>query len=159
MSANPPLATGSAWFSTLSWKMKILLVLGLLIIVLFALTALLNSFNYSVGIRTGVISKLSTKGVACWTNEGQLALPNFTRGGPRSNNMNTDNTFYFSVPNQAVWKQLQALPSGSPVTVEYHQKLFSLAWPLPFFCIRKTDYEIVGVRPAPAFEMQPPVRP
>ncbi len=50
-----------------------------------------------------------------------------------------------------VWKQLEAIPSGSPVTLEYRQKLFSLAWPIPFFCIRKTDYEIVGVRPGASF--------
>jgi hypothetical protein len=151
--------TGAAWFSALSWKAKIPLVLGLPIFVFLLLTALLNLFNYSVGIRTGVISKLSTKGVACWTNEGQLALPNFTRGGPRSGNVNIDNTFSFSVPDQAVWNQLQAMQAGSPVTLEYHQKLFSLAWPLPFFCLRKTEYEIVGVRPAPAYEMQAPIRP
>jgi hypothetical protein len=157
--ANPIATKTGAWFSALSWQAKIPLVLGLPIIVFLLLTALLNLFNYSVGIRTGVISKLSTKGVACWTNEGQLALPNFTRGGPGSGNVNIDNTFSFSVPDQAVWNQLQAMPSGSPVTLEYHQKLFSLAWPLPFFCKRKTDYEIVGVRPAPAYEMQPPVRP
>jgi hypothetical protein len=159
MSANPTMRKGGAWFSALPWKAKVPLLVALPITVFLIFVALLNLFNYSVGTRTGVISKLSTKGVACWTNEGQLALPNFTRGGPRSGNVNVDNTFYFSVPDQEVWKQLQALPSGSPVTVDYREKLFSLAWPLPFFCLRKTDYEIVGVRPAPAFEMQPPVRP
>jgi hypothetical protein len=161
MSATNPtvLAKGSAWFSALPWKAKIPLILAVPIGVILIATALLNLFNYSVGTRTGVVSKLSTKGVACWTNEGQLAMPNFTRAGPRSGNVNVDNTFSFSVPDQSVWKQLQATPSGSPVTLEYRQKLFALAWPLPLFCIRKTDYEIVGLRPAPAFEMQPPVRP
>ncbi len=159
MSANPTVPKRGAWFMALPWKVKIPLLVALPIIVFLTIVALVNLFNYSVGARTGVVSKLSTKGVACWTNEGQLALPNFTRGGPRSGNVNVDNTFYFSVPDQTVWKQLQATPSGSPVTLEYRQKLFALAWPIPFFCIRKTDYEIVGVRPAPAFEMQPPLRP
>ncbi len=159
MPANTTAANGNSWFSSLPWKARVPLILGLPIIAFLGVTALVNLFNYSVGTRTGVISKLSTKGVACWTNEGQLALPNFTRGGPRSGGGNIDNTFAFSVPDQAVWKQLQETPSGSPVTLEYRQKLFSLAWPIPFFCLRKTEYEIVGVRPAPAFEMQPPVRP
>lgn len=110
MPANPTTAKGGAWFSWLPWKAKIPLVLGLPIFVFLLVTALLNLFNYSVGTRTGVISKLSTKGVACWTNEGQLALPNFTTGGPRSGNVNVDNTFSFSVPDQTVWKQLQAMP-------------------------------------------------
>lgn len=159
MPANSTAIRSGRWFSSLPWKAKIPLILGLPIVVFILVTALLNLFNYSVGTRTGVVSKLSTKGVACWTNEGQLALPNFTRGGPRSGGGNIDNTFSFSVPDQAVWKQLQAMPSGSPVTLDYRQKLFALAWPIPFFCIRKTDYEIVGVRPAPAYEMQPAVRP
>jgi hypothetical protein len=147
------------WFSALPWRGKIALILGLPVVVFLVTTALLNQFNYSIGTRTGVVSKLSTKGAVCWTNEGQLALPNFTRGGPRAGSANVDNTFYFSVPDRAVWKQLQEMPSGSPVTLEYHQKLFALAWPIPFFCRRKTDYEIVGLTPAPAFEMQQPVRP
>jgi hypothetical protein len=159
MPANSTAAKSGAWFSSLPWKARIPLILGLPIIVFLGVTALVNQFNYSVGTRTGVISKLSTKGVACWTNEGQLALPNFTTGGPRSGNVSIDNTFSFSVPDQTVWKQLEAMPSGSPVTLEYRQKLFSLAWPIPFFCLRKTEYEIVGARPAPAFEMQAPVRP
>lgn len=159
MSANPTETKRHGWFAALPWKAKISLILALPIIIFFVITALLNLFNYSAGTRTGVISKLSTKGVACWTNEGQLALPNFTRAGPRSRDVNVDNTFYFSVPDQTVWKQLQAMQAGIPVTLEYRQKLFSLAWPLPFFCVRKTDYEIVGARPAPAYEMQPPVRP
>ncbi len=83
----------------LRWKVKIPLLLALPIVVFLIAVALLNLFNYSAGTRTGVISKLSTKGVACWTNEGQLAMPNFTRGGPRSGGANIDNTFYFSVPN------------------------------------------------------------
>ncbi len=157
--ANPTVPKRGAWFTALPWKVKIPLLLALPIIAFLVVVGVLNLFNYSIGTRTGVISKLSTKGVACWTSEGQLALPNFTRGGPRSGNVNVDNTFYFSVPDQNVWKQLEAIPSGSPVTLEYRQKLFALAWPIPFLCIRKTDYEIVGVRPAPAFEMQPPVRP
>ncbi|HEY8162311.1 MAG TPA: hypothetical protein VIF34_08605 [Methylocystis sp.] len=93
----------------------------------------MNLFNYSVGVRTGVIGKISRKGVACWTTEGQLALPNFARSGSlRGAGQGVDNTFYFSVPDADVRKQLEAIPDGSPVTLEYRQKLFALDWPLPF---------------------------
>jgi hypothetical protein len=109
-----------------------------LLLPFFILVALLNLFNYSVGVRTGVIGKLSRKGVACWTTEGQLALPNFARSGSlRGAGQGVDNTFYFSVPDADVRKQLEAIPDGSPVTLEYRQKLFALDWPLPFFCKRR----------------------
>jgi hypothetical protein len=122
--------------------------------VIIAVVRLLNLYDYSVGSRTGVIGKLSSKGVACWTNEGQLAMPNFTRGGG-----DNDNTFSFSAPDADVWSKLQAIPPGSPVNLEYRQKLFPLAIALPFLCVRRTEYEITGVRPAPAYEAVPPVRP
>jgi hypothetical protein len=126
--------------------------LVIVIAVLLGLFALLNMFNYSVGKRTGVLDKLSSKGFACWTTEGQLALASFARSGAlRSGNESVDNTFYFSVPDGAVRRQLEAIPAGSPVTLDYRQKLFALAWPAPFLCIRRTQYEIVGVQEAPAF--------
>jgi len=61
-----------------------------------------------------------------------------------------DNTFHFSAPADEVQKQLDAVPSGRTATLEYRQKYFALAWPIPFFCVRRTQYEIVGVRFAPA---------
>jgi hypothetical protein len=97
-------------------------------------------YNYSIGTRTGVIDKLSTKGFVCWTMEGQLALPNFSKSGSLTQNSGAiDNTFYFSVPDKAVQKEIQAIPPGSPVAVEYHQKLFPLSLPLPFLCHRRTE--------------------
>jgi hypothetical protein len=144
-------------FSSFSSRAKIYLGIFAFFVAVVAVVRLLNLVDYSVGSRTGIISKLSSKGLACWTNEGQLALPNFTRGGARSGDI--DNTFAFSVPDDAVWKQLQTLPPGSPVNLDYRQKLFPLAIAVPFLCERRTPYEITGVRPAPAYEPSPPVRP
>ncbi len=142
---------------SLSWKFKLLAAALVLAALLLGLTALLNTYNYSVGTRTGLLDKLSAKGFACWTTEGQLALAAFSRSGTLgSNNENLDNTFYFSVPSADVRKQIEAIPPGSPVTLEYHQKLFTLDWPIPFFCVRRTQYEIVGVRPAPAYPTPTP---
>ena len=142
----------------LSWKLKLTLGFVFLFGAAAAILWLLNAFNYSVGIRTGTLDKLSRKGIACWTTEGQLALSAFSRPGTLgSRNENIDNTFYFSVPDANVRKQIEAVPPGSPVTLEYHQKLFTLDWPVPFLCVRRTQYEIVGVAPAPGFQSNTPV--
>jgi hypothetical protein len=142
----------------LSWKLRLALGLALLVVVFLILLALLNAFNYSIGVRTGTLDKLSRKGIACWTTEGQLALPAFSKSGNLgSSSENIDNTFYFSVPDADVRKQIEAIPPGSPVTLEYRQKLFTLDWPIPFLCVRRTQYEIVGVKPAPAYQPQTPI--
>jgi hypothetical protein len=146
------------WFKELSWKLKFTLILALPLVAFLALMIMLNAFNYSVGVRTGILMKLSRKGIACWTTEGELALPGFAKSGSlrRSDEM-IGNSFYFSVPDPDVRKQLEETPPGSPVTLQYHQKLFSLSLPLPFFCVRRTEYEIVGVKPAPAYPAQIPM--
>ena len=139
----------------LSWRVKVPLATALLVFLSAAVLFLLNTYNFSVGSRIGIIGKLSTKGIACWTNEGQLAMPNFASGVLRSGG-EVENTFYFSVPDAEVWKNLREISPGSPVNLEYHQKLFPLAIALPFLCVRRTEYEIVGVVPAPEFA---PVQP
>ncbi len=156
--ARGPVGGSAGAFWALSWKVKIAAVVAFAIFLFLGGTALLNAYNYSIGSRTGVIDKLSTKGVLCWTTEGQLALPNFSKSGALGQkNENIDNTFYFSVPNREVRKQIDSIPPGSPVTLEYHQKLFALDWPLPFLCLRRTQYEIVGVKPAPAYPSTAPM--
>jgi hypothetical protein len=136
-----------------------LAAVALIALALFVgLVALANSYNYSTGTRTGIIDKLSTKGFICWTMEGQLALPNFSRSGSLTQNRDTiDNTFYFSVPDKKVQKELEAVPPGSSVSLEYYQKMFPLSLPLPFLCHRRTEYEIVGVKLAPAYPQTTPV--
>lgn len=140
-------------FWALNWPLK-LLVLAIAPITLFVVgLLLLDMFNYSVGERTGVVSKLSTKGVACWTMEGELAQPNFSKTSAlRSKDAPIDNTFYFSVPDPDVRKQLEAVPPGSAVALQYNQKLFALDLPIPLMCRRRTQFEIVGVRLAPAYQ-------
>lgn len=137
--------------SGMPWTVKFAIG-GLIVLALFVgLAVLVNSYNYSRGTRTGVIDKLSTKGFVCWTVEGQLALLNFSKSNSLTQNKGTiDNTFYFSVPNKEIEKQLEAVPPGSSVSLEYVQKMFPLALPLPYLCLRRTEYEIVGIKLAPA---------
>ncbi|MDP3554038.1 hypothetical protein [Methylocystis sp.] len=141
----------------LNGKLKIAIWVVVAALFLLAALAVLNSFNYSVGVRTGVLSKLSRRGIACRTFEGHLALPSFSAStNSRSQNQEFDNTFNFSVPDPGVREQLEAMP-GRTVTLEYHQKLFALDWPLPFLCVRRTAFEIVGVRrPGPNSPADPP---
>lgn len=162
MASTTTAAGPIARFRALPWKFKLPALFAALLLAFYILVALLNLINYSDGVRTGVIGKLSSKGIACWTTEGQLALPNFARSGAlRGAGQSVDNTFYFSVPDRDVRKQLESIPDGSPVTLEYRQKLFTLAWPIPLLCRRRTQYEIVGVRPAPGFspDLVAPARP
>ncbi|ARN80011.1 hypothetical protein [Methylocystis bryophila] len=149
-------------FWNLNWKLKIFVVLIAPITIFVVGLLLLDSFNYAVGERTGVISKLSQKGIACWTWEGQLAQPNFARSSAFGSGRNSpvDNTFDFSVPDPEARKQLENIPPGSSVALQYNQKLFVLDLPLPLMCRRRTQFEITGVRLAPALSPeQIPVRP
>jgi hypothetical protein len=140
----------------LNGKLKIAIWLVVAVLFLLAALAVLNSFNYSVGVRTGVLSKLSRRGIVCRTFEGHLALPSFSAStNSRSRNQEFDNTFNFSAPDPGVREQLEAMP-GRTVTLEYHQKLFALDYPLPFLCVRRTEFEIVGVRPRPSSPAAPP---
>lgn len=151
-------------FMLLTWKQKIAasIVAAIVLIAgpILTITALLNAYNFSHGFRTGAITKLSTKGFGCWTMEGQLAQANFSQSGNlRSRNDSVDNTFYFSVPDSEVRKKIEDAASGGAVTLEYNQKLFVLSWPIPGFCKRRTEYEIIGVKTAPDAVPNAPLAP
>lgn len=142
-----------ARFWALSWKVKLLALVLIPIALFYAVVLSANMFNYAVGERTGVLSKISNKGFLCWTFEGELAQPSFSKPGTLgAKNAPIDNTFYFSVPDDDVRKQLDAVSPGSPVALQYEQKVFDLALPLPFLCRRRTQYEITGVKLAPAYD-------
>ena len=150
-STKTPSLFGHFW--ALSWKLKLLSLALAAVVLFYAGVLLLNLFNYSVGARTGVLSKMATKGIACWTMEGELAQPSFSRSGAlRSGNAPIDNTFYFSVPDPEIRDQLEAVPPGSSVSLQYEQKLFALDLPLPLLCRRRSQYEITGVKLAPALQ-------
>jgi len=155
MSSTPskPGLFGKIW--ALSWKAKLFALLLAPVVLFYVAVLAANLFNYSVGERTGVLSKISSKGFVCWTFEGELAQPSFSKPGTLgAQNAPIDNTFYFSVPDEDVRKQLDAVSPGSPVSLQYEQKVFALALPLPGLCRRRTQYEITGVKLAPAYEQQ-----
>ena len=115
---------------------KILVIFLLGIAALFALYLMLMlSWSYSSGERAGYVQKLSHKGVLCKTWEGELAL--ITLPGQQAEK------FYFSVRDEAVVKQINAL-MGQRVALDYEQHIG-----LPTSCFGDTEYFVSGARKLP----------
>jgi hypothetical protein len=99
-----------------------------IILIGFATMAYFYFGNYSEGVRSGVVVKVSKKGVLFKTYEGQLNLLTF--GASRSQNMVAE-TFDFSVPtNEAeVIKVLEEVSlSGERVSLHYVEKFMTFPW-------------------------------
>ena len=98
------------------------------VIVGFAALAYLYFGDYSEGVRSGVVVKISKKGFIFKTYEGQLNLMTF--GASRSQNMVAE-TFEFSVPSheQAIIKTLEDVSlSGERVSLYYVEKFAAFSW-------------------------------
>lgn len=94
----------------------------------FALLAYFYFGNYSEGVRSGVVVKVSKKGILFKTYEGQLNLLTF--GASKSMNMVAE-TFDFSVPTHEadVIKELETVSlSGERVELRYVEKYMKLPW-------------------------------
>ena len=89
-----------------------------LVWVLLALTVLGCGRGYSEGDRTGILYKLSYKGLVWKSWEGELLL-----GGSKSTEQGVvANTWAFTIVDPSLVKSAQAYEkSGSPVTVHYVQ--------------------------------------
>jgi hypothetical protein len=91
-----------------------------------------NSIQYGEGVRTGMVNKLSKKGLFWKTYEGQMALEGIVSG----KNYSGANVWDFSLDRQAnhgedtnalATKLIDYTRSGTKVTVKYAQPL--TAWP------------------------------
>nr|MBI4157176.1 hypothetical protein [Candidatus Woesearchaeota archaeon] len=105
-----------------------------------------NSHEYSNGIRTGMINKISKKGLIWKTYEGQMALEGIVSDGQRMG----ANVWDFSIDNQArnkenieelAKKAQEYLESGTQVKVRYREVLWGWPWR------GSTDYYIQAVEP------------
>lgn len=95
-------------------------------------------YTYSEGERTGVVYKLSHKGVVCKTYEGQMNLGGMATDG---NGQAVPNTWHFSAVDPQVVKQInQAAESGRRVTLEYVEYLSG------GLCTAPTNYVIRAVK-------------
>ena len=125
--------------------MKIVKRIVLIVLLLgFALMAYFYFGTYSEGVRSGVVVKVSKKGVLFKTYEGQLNLLTF--GASRSQNMIAE-TFDFSVPTNEldVIKILEEVSlSGERVSLHYVEKFMTFPWR------GDTKYLIIKVERQPA---------
>ncbi len=131
----------AAQVGRLTWKwikrIFFIVLLGVIAWICFLLFA-----NYSEGVRTGYVVKISRKGVLFKTNEGEL---NF--GFPQVNTLpgaTSQNIWMFSVPDSDVAHQIQkASETGQKVSLHYKQKYMKL------FFIGDTDYLVYKIEPSP----------
>ena len=90
-----PSSLGRFW--ALPWKMKLLSLLIVPIALFYLSPCRRASLTIRLASAPACSQRLSTKGVACWTMEGELAQPSFSKSGAsRSKDAPIDNTFYFS---------------------------------------------------------------
>jgi hypothetical protein len=122
------LAIARAW----RWKLVALLLVVLPLLGFAAWTWLTLHISYSSGERVGYVQKISKKGWACKTWEGELAM--VTMPGTAAQ------IFAFSVRDDAVARSLTDA-AGKRVALSYEQHRG-----VPSDCFGETQYFITGVR-------------
>jgi hypothetical protein len=120
-------AEGKKWLRRVVVATVLLVIVGSSLYMLFAL-----KFSYSSGERVGFVQKLSKRGWVCKTNEGELAMVNMA--GQQAQ------MFVFTVPDDAVVKQIEAL-AGHRVVLEYEEHRG-----IPSSCFGDTEYFVVNVK-------------
>lgn len=109
-------------------------------IIVFAITLWITLYGpgilYSEGTRSGVVTKISNKGVLFKTNEGELSL---------QRNTNVDgqiitDVFYFSVEEEKIVNDIRdAEKSGDRITLRYKEYI------LRGYYKGMTPYNVIGV--------------
>jgi len=116
----------------LPWFIRLLLPLGIIGGLFAAYVWLVLSWSYSEGERAGYVQKLSRKGWACKTWEGELAMVSM----PGS----LAEKFYFSVRDDGVAQTInQSL--GKRVALTYQEHVG-----VPTTCFGETRYFVTAIR-------------
>lgn len=103
-------------------RTKIISVVVSAFLLIIGFVHLISSITYSNGERTGVISKVSNKGLFFKTWEGELSMGNFDQGG-------IPTLWQFSVADKDVVKEItETQRSGSRVTLVYEEKIIVYPW-------------------------------
>jgi len=105
-------------------RISILIVLVLIGYILFVYYA-----QYSSGVRSGVVVKISQKGVLFKTSEGQLNLQSF--GAVKKEDNQLSEVFEFSVDraHEDIYQTLQDVSlTGERVSLHYVQRYAALPW-------------------------------
>jgi hypothetical protein len=119
------------------WLVYFVLTLLVLPPVIFAVWAWGSlHFVYARGERSGFVQKISLKGWACKTWEGELAMANLPGTMPQ--------IFYFTVPSTAVANQItQSIGQRVALSYDEHRGI-------PSTCFGETQHFVTAVRVAPA---------
>ncbi len=99
---------------------KLLIMLSIAAVVLFAIYYFYRTYTFSEGTRSGILVKISKKGYMFKTYEGQLHI-----GG--SSIMNAKSVFDFSVADEKTYLESQNL-EGKDVKIHYQQKNNAFFW-------------------------------
>ncbi len=112
--------------------MTLFLLLGLPLLGFAAWTWISLNVSYSNGERVGYVQKISKKGWACKTWEGELSMISIPGSVPQ--------TFAFTVRDEAVARNLLDA-AGKRVAITYDQHRF-----VPSDCFGETEYFVTAIR-------------
>ncbi len=112
--------------------MTLLLLLGLPLLGFAAWTWISLNVSYSNGERVGYVQKISKKGWACKTWEGELSMISIPGSVPQ--------IFAFTVRDEAVARNLLDA-AGKRVAITYDQHRF-----VPSECFGETEYFVTAIR-------------
>lgn len=97
----------------------------LILVLLIGFGAFMFFANFSEGVRSGVLMKISKKGIVFKTHEGQLNIGGFDQGADAS----MSNVWEFSVTDEAVLQELEdAMDHSQRVKLHYKEKYMTLPW-------------------------------
>lgn len=109
---------------------KILLWFSFIVILSLTATYLFLVYaNYSTGVRSGFVVKVSEKGYLAKTYEGQINIETF--GAIKNNPNQLTSTWEFSIPKDRpdIYEKLQKVSlTGERVNVKYEEKFATLWW-------------------------------
>lgn len=132
-------------------KKIVFIALAAVLLIGIAVASFFYFGNYSSGIRSGVVVKLSKKGFLFKTYEGQMNIGTF--GAFKNDNNQLSTVFDFSVPpdREAVVKELEAVSlTGERINLHYEEKFFKYFW------LGDTKYLITKVERLPALPQPSP---
>jgi hypothetical protein len=122
---------------------RVLIALAVIVLIAFAYSAIVLTWNYSSGERAGWVQKLSKKGWLCKTWEGELSLVSMPGAAPEK--------FLFTVRDGDVAEQINKV-MGKRVSLHYEEKVG-----LPTTCFGETRSFVTGVRVQDEISLMPGV--
>jgi hypothetical protein len=110
-------------------RRKFFWLLAIILLGFAIYAAIILYYPYSEGTRSGILRKLSHKGMVFKTWEGELQMSAVMVPNPSDDNIAGGNIWLFSVKDDATIKALQdAEVSGKRVNMHYKEHLKMLFW-------------------------------